>query len=145
MDSEQGSQKNINRLLISRCGAGWKKETDVVSAALEIQKFMEKHFKERKDSGKKTFEMRIGIHTGPVVAGIVGVRKFAGDIWGDAFSIASRMESSGEPGRVNIIGATYVGVKDKFKCMYRGKIQAKYKGMIDLYSEKAVSFKLIRF
>ena len=80
-----------------------------------------------------SFEIRIGIHTGTVVAGIVGVKKFAYDIWGDTVNIASRMESSGEAGKVNISGSTYELVKDKFNCTHRGKIEAKNKGMINMY------------
>ena len=106
---------------------------DVVSAALEIQKFMLEHLEQRKNEGKEPFEIRIGIHTGPVVAGIVGVKKFAYDIWGDTVNIASRMESSGEAGKVNISGSTYELVKEKFKCEHRGKIEAKNKGQIDMY------------
>lgn len=105
----------------------------VVKAALEIQEFMEQHQRERSGQGKARFEARIGIHTGPVVAGIVGVKKFAYDIWGDTVNIASRMESSGEAGKVNISGIAYALVKDKFMCQYRGKIEAKNKGEIDMY------------
>lgn len=107
--------------------------TDVVNAALEIQKFMQEHLQLRKKECKEIFEIRIGIHTGPVVAGIVGVRKFAYDIWGDTVNIASRMESSGEAGKINISGSTYEFVRDKFNCTHRGKIQAKGKGVIDMY------------
>jgi adenylate cyclase len=106
---------------------------DVVKAALDIQQFMQARLQQRESEGKEPFEIRIGIHTGPVVAGIVGVRKFAYDIWGDTVNTASRMESSGEAGKVNISGSTYELVKDKFKCEYRGKIQAKNKGEIDMY------------
>ena len=107
--------------------------TDVVNAAMEIQKFMQQHLQQRKNEDKEPFEIRIGIHTGPVVAGIVGVKKFAYDIWGDTVNIASRMESSGEAGKINISGSTYELVKGKFKCVHRGKIQAKNKGEIDMY------------
>jgi class 3 adenylate cyclase len=113
--------------------------TDVVNAAMEIQLFMHEHLQQRKSEGKEPFEIRIGIHTGPVVAGIVGVKKFAYDIWGDTVNIASRMESSGEAGKVNISGSTYELVKDKFACTHRGKIQAKNKGEIDMYFAEGLS------
>lgn len=106
---------------------------DVVRAALEIQKFIEKLTADRIREGKEPIVMRLGIHTGPVVAGIVGVKKFAYDIWGDTVNTASRMESSGEPGKVNISGDTYELIKDEFKCVARGKIQAKHKGEIEMY------------
>ncbi len=106
---------------------------DVVSAALEIQEFMKTHQRRSKEEGREPFEIRIGVHTGPVVAGIVGVKKFAYDIWGDTVNIASRMESSGETGKVNISGSTYALVAAKFRCRHRGKIEAKGKGGIDMY------------
>lgn len=106
---------------------------DIVRAAIEIQQFMQEHLQARKGEGKEPFEIRIGIHTGPVVAGIVGVKKFAYDIWGDTVNIASRMESSGEAGKINISGSTYELVKDVFSCIGRGKIQAKNKGEIEMY------------
>ncbi len=106
---------------------------DVVSAAIAIQKYMSA-YKERKIAAKELyFEIRIGIHTGPVVAGIVGIKKFQYDIWGDTVNTASRMESSGEVGQVNLSGSTYELVKDQFPCTHRGKITAKGKGEIDMY------------
>ncbi len=107
--------------------------TDVIHAAIDIMTFMLEHKKEKEAKGETPFEIRIGINTGPVVAGIVGIRKFAYDIWGDTVNIASRMESSGEPGKINISGSTHEQVKEKFRCTYRGKVEAKNKGEIDMY------------
>ncbi len=101
---------------------------NTVSAAIEIMAFVNK----RKEEGG-LFEIRIGINSGPVVAGIVGNRKFAYDIWGDTVNLASRMQSSSEPGKINISGATYNMVKDNFHCVHRGKIGVKNKGMTEMY------------
>jgi class 3 adenylate cyclase len=94
---------------------------------------MDDYRRRRLAEGKIPFEMRIGIHTGPVVAGVVGDRKFSYDIWGDTVNTASRMESAGEPGRINISETTCQLVRDTYRCTHRGQIQAKNKGMIDMY------------
>ncbi len=107
---------------------------NVINAALEMQAFMDKR-RETVD----TFQMRIGIHTGSVVAGVVGNRKFAYDIWGDAVNLAARMESSGEPGKVNISEVTLALVKDKFKWISRGKIAAKNKGEVEMFFVEGLS------
>jgi len=109
--------------------------SQVVLAALEMQAFMVDRKVERDREGKPAFEMRVGIHTGPVVAGIVGVKKFQYDIWGDTVNTASRMESSGVVGMVNISESTYSLVRDTIGLHFshRGKVQAKGKGALDMY------------
>ncbi|WP_161888392.1 adenylate/guanylate cyclase domain-containing protein [Pontibacter russatus] len=110
---------------------------DVVKAALEILQFVKSLNTDDKKLKRQKFEIRVGIHTGPVVAGIVGTTKFAYDIWGDTVNTAARMESSGVAGRVNISGATYELIKDEFRCTYRGKVDAKNKGDVDMYFVEA--------
>ncbi len=106
---------------------------DCVLVGLDIQGFVSAHHAERQTTGKPTLDMRVGIHTGSVVAGVIGKEKFSYDIWGDTVNLASRMESSGEPGKINISQDTYRCVKDFFDCAPRGKIAAKNKGEVDMY------------
>jgi class 3 adenylate cyclase len=104
----------------------------VVNAAIEIASFMKER---RAKHGERIFEVRIGVHTGSVVAGIVGVKKIAYDIWGDTVNVAARMESSGEPGKVNISGVTHkeIANDERFRFEFRGNIEAKHKGKIEMY------------
>ena len=106
---------------------------DAIEAAIEIRNFILKRKEEKISRGEIPFEIRLGIHTGPVVAGIVGTKKFAFDIWGDTVNLAARMEQNGEPGKINISDKTYELVRNKFHCTHRGKIPAKNKGNIDMY------------
>ena len=106
---------------------------NVVNAAIEIRDFMQEYKKLRQAEGRLYFEMRIGINSGEVVAGIVGIKKFAYDIWGDAVNIAARMESSCITGKINISESTYELVKDNFDTEYRGEIEAKGKGTVKMY------------
>jgi hypothetical protein len=106
---------------------------EVILSALEMQQYMNRLKSESEISGMKYWDIRIGIHTGTVVAGVVGQKKLSYDIWGDTVNTASRMESSGEAGKINISGTTYEFVKEFFVCEHRGKMPVKYKGEIDMY------------
>ncbi len=107
--------------------------TKLVNAAIDIRDFIETYKKERIAQSKTYFEVRIGVHSGEAVAGIVGIKKFAYDVWGDTVNTASRMESSGEVGKVNISEITYQLVKHQFLCEPRGSIDAKGKGKMTMY------------
>jgi class 3 adenylate cyclase len=111
-----------------------------VLAALEMAEFIKKRSQDQLRAGKISFEMRAGVHTGPVVAGIVGAKKFQYDVWGDTVNTASRMESSGEAGKVNISKATYVKIKEdpQFRFLQRGRIEAKGKGFIPMYFVESI-------
>ncbi len=106
---------------------------DAVKAGMAIQQYMEELKAQRIAANQVYFEARVGIHTGPVVAGVVGIHKFAYDIWGDTVNTAARLETSGDVGRVNISEDTYNRVQTHFICQYRGAIQAKNKGEIEMY------------
>ena len=106
---------------------------NMIKASLDIKDYIIQNNKRRGEAGLEPWYLRIGIHVGPVVAGVVGKKKYAYDIWGGTVNIASRMESNGEPGKVNISSATYELIKDKYDCIYRGKISAKNIGEIDMY------------
>lgn len=115
-------------------GGGIPKECDdhalkVVNAAFKMHEYLQV----RNAKTVTQWKMKAGINSGQVVAGIVGMHKYTYDIWGDAVNIASRMENNCLPGKINISGSTYNLIKDKFECEYRGKLNAKGKGEIDMY------------
>jgi len=128
--------KTIGDSYMSACGLPAPVEHHAlraVLAAIDVREEMDRWHAEREGTGKDAWVLRIGLHSGPVVAGVVGKSKFAYDIWGDTVNTASRMESSGAPGEVNVSGTTYELVKEYFICEHRGQVDAKNKGKIDMY------------
>ena len=111
---------------------------DAALAALEMRDAIHKLKIEHEVLEKPYWDVRIGLHTGPLVAGVIGKRKFSYDVWGDTVNTASRMESSGAPGQVNISGATYAAIRYFFECEPRGLVQAKNKGELDMYFLKGL-------
>jgi class 3 adenylate cyclase len=107
--------------------------TDTVRAALEMLEELRLLMLKKSSEQQALFEMRIGIHTGPVVAGVVGSHKFAYDIWGDTVNVAARLEQGGVIGKINVSETTYLQVRDQFDCTYRGRLAAKNKGEIAMY------------
>ena len=119
------------------CAAGLPNETAdhakrAALAAIEIRDFVASA-KQDKSKGFAVFDIRIGLSSGPVVAGVVGSKKFAYDIWGDTVNIASRMESMSEVGKVNISEETYHLIKHNFQCEYRGEFEVKNRGKLKMY------------
>jgi class 3 adenylate cyclase len=106
---------------------------DLIDAAWDIRSFMSELNTDRKNHGKNIWPIRIGIHVGPVVAGIIGSKKFAYDIWGDVVNVASRLESNGEPGEINVSQEVYHRIHHKYECRYRGMIETKNHGEIAMY------------
>jgi class 3 adenylate cyclase len=104
----------------------------MVFAAFEMIEFV-RDSRNNNPLNHTRFEIRIGINSGPVVAGVVGTKKFAYDIWGDSVNIASRMESNSESGKINISENTYELIKDSFDCVYRGEVEVKNRGMMKMY------------
>ena len=110
-----------------------KNPVEMVDVAFKFVHAVEKLKEERRSEKKVTFDIRVGIHSGPLIAGVVGIQKFAYDIWGDAVNTAARMQQNGFEGKINISGTTYELVKHRFHCTHRGRIEAKNKGLVDMY------------
>ncbi len=110
-----------------------------VQAGLDMLAFIAAANERQAGTGMPVWQARVGIHTGEVVAGVVGERKFAYDIWGDTVNTASRIQSNGQEGQVNVSAPIYEEIKDRVECSYRGQVFAKNKGMVDLYTVEAHS------
>jgi class 3 adenylate cyclase/FixJ family two-component response regulator len=128
--------KTIGDAYMCACGLPLSDKDNAVKAVktgLDMQHFIKEFGLANKIQNLPVFEVRIGIHTGPLVAGVVGLKKFAYDIWGDTVNLASQMEQQSEPEKVNISGDTYELIKNYFQCTYRGKIETKNRGPVDMY------------
>ncbi|MEQ1732726.1 MAG: adenylate/guanylate cyclase domain-containing protein [Bacteroidia bacterium] len=106
---------------------------DIVLAGLEIQRYMQELKLQKLTAGEPHWDLRVGIHTGEIIAGVVGIKRFAYDVWGDTVNVAQRIETACEIGKVNVSGTTYEVIKEFFDFDYRGKVMAKNKGMVDMY------------
>jgi len=105
----------------------------LLRAAIEMRDFMRERQQEHAASGKPSWDVRIGLHAGPLVAGVVGVRKIAYDVWGDTVNTASRIESAGEPGRINVSAEFYERVRDQVTAEPRGQVGCKSKGLLEMF------------
>jgi class 3 adenylate cyclase len=134
---ETGVEKiqTIGDAYVAACGLEEKIIEHAINCITAAQKMLS-YLEERNKIHEIKWRMRVGIHSGPIVAGVVGKKKFTYDLFGDTINTASRMESSGEPGKINISGSTFQLVKNDFECNYRGKIHAKGKGEMDMYFVK---------
>lgn len=106
---------------------------DCINAAIAMQRYMKNRYENKIKNGAEYWQMRIGIHTGPLVAGVVGKNKFLYDIWGDTVNTAARMEEASEISMINISKETYNIVSPFFTTKYRGELPIKNKGKVEMH------------
>jgi len=127
--------ETVGDAYVAACGLP-EENSNHASKCVGAAQRMISYLNERNRKSKIQWNMRVGIHSGEVVAGVVGKKKFSYDLFGDTINTASRFETASEPGKINISSSTYAEIKDRFSCEYRGKIQAKGKGELDMYFVK---------
>ncbi len=124
--------ETIGDAYMAACGLP-EENADHAVRCIDAAKKMLKFLKDRNKKNEIQWEMRVGIHSGPVVAGVVGKKKYAYSLFGDTVNTASRIETNGEVGKINISNTTYNLIKGKYNCIPRGQIHAKGKGNLDMY------------
>lgn len=134
-ETEVEKIETIGDAYMAACGLE-KEMTNHASNCIRAAQMMQSYLEKRNKSHEISWRMRVGIHSGTAVAGVVGKKKFAYDLFGDTINTASRIESAGEVGKINISSSTYELVKKDFKCLSRGKIFAKGKGELEMYFVK---------
>lgn len=134
-DTKVEKIETIGDAYMAACGLE-EETTNHAINCITAAKSMLSYLEERNKTHAIKWKMRVGIHSGSIVAGVVGKKKFAYDLFGDTINIASRIESTGEAGKINISSSTYELVKNDFACLSRGKIFAKGKGELDMYFVK---------
>ncbi len=134
-ETEVEKIETIGDAYMAACGLEEEITNHAVNCIIAAQKMLD-YLNERNKSHEIKWRMRVGIHSGTIVAGVVGKKKFAYDLFGDTINTASRIESAGEAGKINISSSTYELVKNDFACLSRGKIFAKGKGELEMYYVK---------
>lgn len=128
--------KTIGDAYLAVCGVPLPQERhahQMIEAAREVISFLDAEYEQRTRAGRPAFRVRVGIHSGAVITGVVGYSKFLYDVWGDDVNVAARIESTGAPGQINVSESTYLLTRGEYNYHHRGKVAAKSKGELDMY------------